>query len=572
MKWSRIVPETMGTRDGFVEVDRVVLDSRQAGPGAIFVAIPGRTVDGYDYIPEAIRRGVSAIVSTRLHPEAQDTPFWVHPNWQEALGYVCAQLYGTGETPLVLTAVTGTDGKTTTTAFLRMLLEWGEIPTASIGTLGFYRPGEKKPEAEAEYTTPLAPDLHDRLRQLSREQAAECVLEASSQAIVQGRLAGLAFDRVILTHLAVDHLDYHGSVENYAKAKLQLWAQLRETGISVLPGTDPLAWQVALTYPQKRHLWYFADPEHPLAREAWSFCQGEESDARVSDQQWQEELRVRGQDYGAEWFQWAETLRGKWTFERRRQFWLQQNCWFVREIQKTQEGFAFRIVGPQVDCKVSLPVFGVYNLSNALAAWVGATSVLEEGVLAQGLSSLEGVAGRMESLVQGQPYQVVVDFAHTVGSTRAVLEELRAHVSDGRLVTLCNASGDRDRAKRPQIAKLCSELADFVILTLEEVGEEDPRQILSELQSGLSRPADWVIPFRPEAIQKAIDALRPGDMLLLPALGAETACRVGKGKVAYSDRDWACACLRNRIWKEKLIEHLQRCGEKCPDIWLGSEP
>lgn len=554
------------------------IDSRQVRPGHLFVALPGRQTDGHRYLAQAKANGAWAAVVEKPDPALGDWPQLVVESTPNALGRLCQAIYETGaegEPAVALYAVTGTDGKTTTAAFLHHLLHAPQEghPAGFIGTIGLMGPGY--PElTHAQYTTPPAPQLHALLRQFRQSGCHRICMEVSSQALDQHRTAGLTWKALILTHLAADHLDYHQSVSAYAAAKAKAWDQLDASGVTILPATDPLTWQLLRTRPAlaKQAVLYFADPDHPWTQEAWAVqettegieaksietksIEAKQAAAAQSEGRLAAWLAEQGQRLGEAWQAYASEQAAAVSPACRLSWWQTVPCVFVREVQRTPEGMTAQLYCPQrPPLTLNLPHFGHYNLANATAALLAAvyTGELDFETAIARLSHAPSIPGRMEQLNPGGSWAVVVDFAHTAGALDQVLAELRNHLGpSGQLWTLCNASGDRDRDKRPFVAAACARWADRVVVTLEEVGQEDPRSLLADLEAGLGEQVYARIPLRTEAIDWVIDQLQPGDVFLLPSLGDETAIRVGKRSLAYDERTY----VKQRVDARQIREAL----------------
>lgn len=550
-------------------VSSVAIDSNCVEQGAIFVALSGLHTDGHAYVLAAAQRGAVGAVVAHFCPDLPaDFPQWIVADPAAQLGALCAQIYGTERATdlFTLCGVTGTDGKTTTAALLTHLLESPERPCGTIGTLGLHYPGHQPHHAK--FTTPPAPLLHEILQRMRTAGCQQAVMEISSQSIPQHRIVGLRYAALLLTHVAVDHLDYHGSVAAYAQAKAQAWKQLRPEGWSILSGSDPLSWILAKTYPQHKTAFVWPDWSHPLAQEAWS---SHPADPRQVEDRLAQKQATFGEDWGTwakqAWQAISQTERDR---AARQELWKQTPQAWVRQWTRSSRGLNAEILlrlpdMPPESYSLQLPLFGEYNLSNALSAWLCALllkkDIASDAILRKAwsehllnrLRDFPGLPGRQEIFEGANGSSVVVDFAHTPGAIRALLTELRHHLKpNASLWTLCNASGDRDREKRPMIAAAAAELADRVILTLEETGKEDPRQILQELADGLGDSPFACIPFRPAAIRYAIDRLQPGDILVVPSLGDQTTIRVGTESIPYDERNYVRQCLANRRWADQL--------------------
>ncbi len=478
------VVETRGDPAG-VAVRAITFDTRDVVPGALHCCLPGARVDGHDLAAQAVAAGATALLCERwLALEVVQARV---PSGQVrlAMARVAASYWGHPATTLVMTGVTGTNGKTTVTYLLRAVLDAHGWPTGVIGTLQGAR------------TTPEAPVLQRMLAGLHDGGSRAVAMEVSSHALAQRRVDGIRFGVAGFTNLSGDHLDYHRTMEAYFQAKAALFTPQRaEAG--VVNADDP--WGRRL----------LDDPRIPL--EAFSLADA--GDPEVGP------TRVR------------------FTWEGRHQ--------------------------------VNLALGGRFNLANALAA---ATMARRLGVpgdtVAAGLSSVQAVPGRLEALDAGQPFTVLVDYAHTPAALEQALEAARlgtgpgghpgarTHAvsggppgggdtaTPGRLIVVFGAGGDRDRSKRPLLAEVATRLADRAYLTSDNPRHEDPLAIMDEVAEGAGRPEVLVAePDRARAIALALEAARPGDVVVVAGKGHETSQEVAGRRIPFDDRTVVRAALR----------------------------
>ena len=458
-----------------VPLTGVSQDSRAIAPGDLFLAWAGVKADAHGYVADAARAGAVAAVVERRVAEAAVPQLVVHDG--RLAGALAADaVLGSPWKDLFLVAVTGTNGKTTTTLILRhVLLARG--PTATIGTLGLVQPDGSVRRGTEGLTTPGPVQLVTWLRALVDEGVTALTMEASSHALAQRRLDALRVNVAVFTNLTQDHLDYHADMEEYFNAKARLVELLDEHGTVVLNASDP-AW---------RRL-----PAHPRR-----VTFGVDVDADVSATG--VVLRARGSHFLLSYR--GETL------------------------------------------PVELPLPGRFNVENALGAAAAALIAgVPLSVIAKRLGSAPQVPGRLEVVVP-EPFTVLIDFAHTPAALSGVLDALKPLVRR-ELVVLFGAGGDRDRAKRRPMAESVAARADYVVLTSDNPRTEDPEAILDDLEPGLAGVAYERVADRREAIRRALERARPGDVVLLAGKGHETYQVIGTEKRPFDERMVVRECLR----------------------------
>lgn len=543
-----------------LQVAEVSMDSRQIGNHTLFIAIKGERVDGHDFLLQVQEAGAVAAVVQKFNPALDLLQIEVEDP-REALGQICAQVYGSLKREQYCLAFTGTDGKTTMASLAEHLLTKIGQGVGFIGTTGVRWPGHDS--GHASFTTPFPPQLHQTLQEMSTENISHVCMEVSSHALVQNRVAGLRFKTACFSHLAVDHLDFHQTIANYAAAKAKLFRDLDPAhGVAVLNADDLTSYK------------FLEETAAPCI--FYSLASRDEGDLAES---------ALSKTYlGEEWLAWQKELLLRFPSERRQALRIQRACqiWRAEKMQATSDGFVFdlcvhdskdwgladpaesqqagQFAKKEMRYTVRLPLFGEYNVANALAAcasvWAATGSEVKDIVSA--LGSFPGVVGRMENAAQGlcDRWSVIIDFAHTPGAIAALLAELKRHLKPGaKLWTLCNSCGDRDRSKRSLIGEICQMYADEIILTLEEVGSEDPAQILAEIEVGLqtaSAKPYYKIPLRQAAIRFAIERLQDGDILVLPSLGDEEAYALKDRSLPYNDKVFARQIIGERILAEAL--------------------
>lgn len=455
------------------EVSSVTSDSRAAGPGALFCCLRGEHADGHDFADAAVAAGATALlvdrrvrIDTTRDREAVQV---VVADTRSAVGPLAAAFHGHPSRHLTAIAVTGTNGKTTTTHLVRAVLEAAGRPAGIIGTLSGAR------------TTPEATDLQAQLAGLVTSGCAAAAIEVSSHALVQHRVDGTWFGVAVFTNLSRDHLDYHPSMEDYFAAKASLFTPER-AGVAVVNQDD--RWGRRLL--------------DGLAMPAYPFSAAEASDVEVG----------------------ASSVSFGWRGER-----------------------------------VRLRMGGVFNVANAVAAaTVGVTLGLDPGVIAEGLSAAPPVPGRFEAVEEGQPFVVVVDFAHTPASLERALDAARRIAvsstdSPGRVISVFGCGGDRDSGKRPEMGRVATDLSDVAVLTSDNPRTEDPAAIIEQVRAGVVRDGVLVVePDRTTAIARALEGARAGDVVVLAGKGHETAQLIGDEVIPFDDREVARRLLASRAW------------------------
>jgi UDP-N-acetylmuramoyl-L-alanyl-D-glutamate--2,6-diaminopimelate ligase len=458
----------------------VVGDSRRVVPGDLFVAIRGLVDDGHRYVAEARARGAVLVVGEDRDALAGG-PYVRVAHSRPALGLLAAAAAGHPSRRLRTVGVTGTNGKTTTSHLVAAVFEQAGLPCGVIGTVGVRLGGQLEP---ARYTTPAADELQGLLARMVDLGMKAVSMEVSSQALDQDRHVGTEFDGAVFTNLTQDHLDYHGTLERYLAAKLRLFEALAE-------GTKGGRRWAAVR---------IADPVAPRFREV-----ALRAGARVVE-------------YGLD--------RGEVRAEG---------------VELTAAGSRLTLVTPEGRIPVRLSLPGRFNVENALAA---AAAAVGEGLsleaTAAGLERVQGVAGRFEAVEGGQPYSVVVDYAHTPDGLVNVLQAAR-EVCRGRVILVFGAGGDRDRGKRPLMGEAAGRLADYSILTSDNPRSEDPERILDDLEEGFrrvggrgERQVD-----RRLAIRRALSLARPGDLVLIAGKGHERTQNIGGRLLPFDDREVA---------------------------------
>lgn len=450
-------------------VSGVEYDSRRTGPGSLFVAMRGEVSDGNRYIGQAVSRGAGSVVTDST--AAFDRTLGEHPgiavveveHGRRALAGLAANFFEHPERRLAISGVTGTNGKTTTAFLLEALLGGAGRGTVLVGTIAYHAAGRVLP---APHTTPESRDLFEVFRQGAEAGASEAVMEVSSHALDQERVAGLPFEVAIFTNLTQDHLDYHGDMERYFAAKARLF-----------DGSLGRAPRAAVVYAEDARAAALCD----IVRRAGS------------------DLLLT---YG-----------------------LQRGEFRARDLQLTPRGMSFTLDSPQGSVALETRLIGRVNVLNLLAAAAAGTArglTLQQ--VAEGAAALSCVPGRFQPVECGQDFAVIVDYAHTDDALRksiALAREL-VRTRKGRVITVFGCGGDRDRGKRPLMGA-AGAASDVVVLTSDNPRSEDPMAIIEEIRAGVNGGSAVlrVEPDRERAIRLAIALAGPGDLVLLAGKGHE---------------------------------------------------
>ncbi len=476
------------------QIGAIEYDSRRVAPGSLFLAMQGETTDGNRYIGKAIAQGATAVVTDSAAAFAETARRYAEVGVAEvpagggrrAMAAIGANFFGRPDTQITLTGVTGTNGKTTTAFLLDAMLNAVGRKTVLVGTIENHVAGAVRP---APHTTPESRDLLALLREGLDAGATEAVMEVSSHALGQGRVYGLPYDVAIFTNLTQDHLDYHGTMENYFAAKRALFDG--ELGapprVAVINIDDPYGVKLA------------------------KIAQG--AGAQIDS------YGLSAGDFRAE------------------------------NAQMGASGMNFRLVAPMGVIEVRTRLTGKVNLYNLLAAsGAAAARGLSLDQIAEGAASLAYVPGRFQTVDAGQPFTVVVDYAHTDDALRNLTALAREFVAGrGHVITLFGCGGDRDRAKRPKMGRAAGEGSDFVVLTSDNPRSEDPEAILQDALPGLLATGTKfaVEADRARAIRLAVESARPGDIVLIAGKGHEKEQVLRSGTIPFDDAEVAAAAIRD---------------------------
>jgi UDP-N-acetylmuramoyl-L-alanyl-D-glutamate--2,6-diaminopimelate ligase len=458
-----------------VEIADLAYDTRAVTDGALFFCVAGERVDGHELAWEAIERGAAAVVVER--PLEVDVPQLVVPSVRESMPVAADVFFAEPTKELELAGVTGTNGKTTTAFLLRAILDAAGRRPGLVGTVEWEVGSRRRP---APYTTPEAIDLQRLFREMLDAGDRSAAVEASSHGSAHRRLDRVRFDVLVFTNLSQDHLDLHGSMDDYFQAKRRL----------------------------------FTGPQPPPA----AINVGDEWGRRLADDledAHRAPLMTFGLSAGAE-------IRAE-------------------DLEVTATGSTFRAAG--ID--VRTPLRGLFNAENVLGAVAaGILLNLDEDAIAHGIAGMSAVPGRFEAIEEGQPFTVVVDYAHTPDSLSTVLDAAR-ELGDGRVIVVFGAGGDRDRGKRPLMGRVAADNADVVIVTSDNPRSEDPLAIIQDVLQGAGLDVE-IDPDRRSAIGRAFSLANAGDVVVIAGKGHEQGQDAAGVVTPFDDRDVARELLRVR--------------------------
>lgn len=481
-----------------VPVRGVVCDSRAAGPGDLFVAYAGVSVDGHRFVAGARAAGAVAFVVERMLPELEGLPTAVVPNGREAYAHLQAALHGRPGRRLRVIGVTGTDGKTTTIRLISAILGAAGRRVGSVDSIGA-RIGDRDADTGFHTTTPDADRVQAYLAQMVDAGVEYAVLEATSEGLAQHRVTACEFDVGVVTNVTHEHLYFHGTYEAYREAKAMLFRALetsaRKEGVakvSVL-NADDASYAYLRAIPAEVQLAY-----------------GLGAGAQV----------------GA--------------------------C----GVESTPSGLRFRLHLPGADVEVESPLVGRYNVHNVLAAAAAAHSQgISPDAIRLGVAAVRGVLGRMERIDHGQPFEAIVDFAHTPNALEKALEAAR-QLGTGRVIAVYGCAGLRDVDKRPMMGEISGRLADLTVITAEDPRTESLEEIMEQIAAGCRRAGrlegeGYVrVADRTEAIHEALAVARPGDVVIVCGKGHERSMCYGTTELPWSDHEAVRSGLRRLEYEE----------------------
>jgi UDP-N-acetylmuramoyl-L-alanyl-D-glutamate--2,6-diaminopimelate ligase len=479
-----------------IEISGIAYDSREVVPGGLFVAVPGFHTDGRKFLVDAVQRGSVVAIGEPLQQEALPSlplPYIEVNDVRIALANLACTFYGYPAQQLCTIGVTGTDGKTTTCNLISAIFEAAGLQTGLMTTANF-RISDQEWENATRQSTLEALEVQQYLRRMLDAGVTHAVIEATSHGLELQRVRGCNFDVGVVTNITHEHLDFHKNLDNYRRAKARLFEMLdpiRDKGMGMRPAAilnrDDVSYDILKPY-----------------------------------------CRVPVLDYSIDQ---AAAIRAV-------------------DIQLNAQSTRFRVLLPDSELMIETQLVGRFNVSNCLAA---ITTAYSQGIrpvaIAEGLAHVKGISGRMESINEGQPFSVIVDYAHTPDSLEKVLVTLRP-LTTGKLMVVFGSAGERDIQKRPVMGRIAAQMADFFVITDEDPREEDRTRILQEIAQGAEavgkhQGRDYLcIADRTQAIAAAFAQAQAGDTILLAGKGHEQSIIVGRQKVPWDDRRVAREELR----------------------------
>lgn len=471
-----------------LEISAITASSREAAPGSLFAAIRGTSVDGHKFINDAIAAGAAAILAESAPPadyKAEIT--WLHvPDSRDAVAALASQFSGQPWRELKLAGVTGTNGKTTTTFLIHHVMKtaWHRA-----GLLGTIVTDDGETVEPARHTTPGSIELSKILSRMRDNGCRGVAMEVSSHGIHQKRVGSIGFDACVFTNLTQDHLDYHGTLESYFRAKAD---------------------------------WFLALAANPLGKKPVAVINFDDA-------------------YGSDL---ADELAGKMPVIK---FGFGVHCDFrANNLRQSARGMEFELTAKGKSFLVRTPLIGRFNVYNLLAAIAAASACgIRPRDAVAALAESPQVPGRMENVGNAGGASVFVDYAHSPDAIENACRTLR-ELSPRRLITVFGCGGDRDKGKRPLMAAAAARHSDALIITSDNPRSEDPLAIIAEIEKGVGTTTFRSIPDRAEAIQFAVEASRSGDIILIAGKGHEPYQQFADQTIDFDDRKHASKALRDR--------------------------
>lgn len=458
-----------------LEVSGISYDSRKIQSGDLFAALPGEHHHGIKFLDQALENGASSILTDRR--VQSKLPVIVVKDARLALASLSSFFFHQPSAKLRLIGVTGTNGKTTTTYLLHSIFKQASVRSGLLGTIRYEG---KDFSSAASLTTPESVDLQKMLAKMVEEGCRACVMEVSSHSLVQHRVAGCIFEAGIFTNLTQDHLDYHKTMEEYFQAKRGLFSNVTcKTKMAIVNHDDPYGQRI-LTERRNQGL------------EALSF--GADPRANFHIQSW----------------------------------------------ITSPSGSQITIRYQNSETHIETPLIARYNAYNVCGAFAAATSLrIDPETIMSGILGMKQVPGRLEKVELGQPFLILIDYAHTEDALRQLLNTVRGY-AEKRILLVFGCGGERDRGKRPVMGQVGCQLADEIFLTSDNPRNEDPEQIVGDVMAGIQaadRRKVHIIPDREEAIREALRIAREGDALVLAGKGHENYQIIGNEKIHFDERE-----------------------------------
>lgn len=479
--------KTNSSIDENAEIKSIEIDSRNVTPGSLFICIQGFTVDGHDFVDQAVENGARVIIAQKEIPSSVSIPVIIVSDTRRALAMIAMKFYHNPTNEMALIGVTGTNGKTTVTYLLDKIYEKHQQKTGIIGTIQT-KIGDKI--FPTNNTTPDALSLQKLFREMVDEKVDTAIMEVSSHALDQGRVFGCDFDIAIYTNLSQDHLDYHTDMRDYLRAKSLLFSQLGNT--------------------------------YTESRKKFAIINEDDAASSILKKSTGQHLLT----YGCK--NKADVM--------------------AEDISLYIDHTTFRLSTPIGDVSIHSQLIGMFNVYNMLAAVSAAIAGgLSLETIKLALEDTPGVDGRFQPVTGGQNFGVIVDYAHTPDSLENVLETIQ-QFSNQKVYVVVGCGGDRDRTKRPLMAQIAVEYADTAFFTSDNPRTEDPVQIIDDMVKELNPNQNnyEIIVDRKDAIHRAIASAKKDDIILIAGKGHETYQQIGKKKLHFDDREIALEAIKHK--------------------------
>lgn len=461
-----------------IDINGIASDSRQVRPGYLFVAVKGRNVTGYQFIEEARKRGAAAVIADKEYPYNKSITLVIVDSPHNTLCQLASRFYGNPGSKLKLFGITGTNGKTTTSYLIHSIFKKAGIKTGLLGTIDYILGEDRK--IPSVLTTPDVLSLNRFLGEMCKTGCSACVMEVSSQALDQGRTDGIPYKVAVFTNFSRDHLDYHNTEGKYLETKAKLFRGLSQKGWAVVNLDDP---------------YHNIILQNTLAKVA---------------------------GYG---------IRNVYSSDT----WLKIKA---RAIKFGDCGTKFSVDAKGFGARFSLEtsLIGVHNIYNILAA-VGVA--LCQGIpiisIQEGILSAENIPGRFQQLKLGQPFKIIIDYAHTPDALENILNTI-SNITTGKIILIFGCGGNRDKDKRPIMGRIASQKADYVFLTTDNPRQEEPGNIIEDIKRGFVNDNYKVIASRKDAIIEGLCMASLGDSVVIAGKGHENYQVLKDTVVPFSDK------------------------------------
>jgi len=451
-------------------IKKIRLHSKKVKPGDLYIAVTGTTADGHDFVPEALENGASAIITNGRDLGTLSVPQIKVPNPRKAASVVSAEYYGHPSKELYVIGITGTNGKTSTATLITSILNEAGCKAAQLGTLGVIAENHEQGKT---LTTMDAVNLQKLLRELADDGFTNVVMEVSSHAIHQYRVADVEFDITVFTNLSPEHLDYHGTMEDYFHAKAKLFTSLPLSATAIINSND---------------------------------------------------------EYGQSLIEKSTAPVIKFSPEEKSDI-------YFKNVKSTLEGISGIVSAGEHEIQIESSLIGDFNKENILSAVGATMAMgLPVATISEGIRKCKIVSGRMEKFTTTFGAQIVVDYAHTPDAYEKVLSTIYNLVkNDGNLIVLFGCGGNRDSSNRPIMGRLVEEYAHFFYITPDNPRYETQERIVKDILEGLSSENYEILPDRGEALRTALERLQKNDVLVVLGKGRETYQEIKDIRHPYSD-------------------------------------